>query len=77
VGDAKMKMDEKILKAWAFDNKISLERIERCWQNALDKGNFVIKNLHEHGHDWTLLPIHLLEQLIERYDPDRTGCNWT
>ena len=58
---------EQRAKAWCFDNGVTREQITTAWNNALAAGNMVIKNLHQHGHKWTILPEHLLSQLIENY----------
>lgn len=59
-------------KAWLFDNNISLEEIEKAWNNAIKRNNFLINNLAKNGKKWWWLGenTRLLQQLIERYGND-------
>lgn len=60
---------ETMAKAWAFNNGVSQEQIEKAWDNAIEKGNFIIRNLDKNGKKWWWLGDNptLLQQLIERF----------
>ena|GEM_PF-5393293 len=53
--------------AWCFENGVTEKQIQSSWDNALCEGNFIVKNLAQHGYTWRKLPPHLLQQLIECY----------
>lgn len=60
-------LNKQRAKAWCFDNSVSEKQVRASWDNALSKGQSVITNLAQHGHDWRALSPTLLKQLVERY----------
>jgi len=62
---------EQRAKAWCFDNGITVTQMEACWNNAIEAGNFIIKNLDSHGKEWWSLPGHLLKEFTDKYSDVR------
>lgn len=59
--------NEMRVKAWCFDNGVSLKQLENAWNNAIDQGHARIMQFQRSGMSWMDLNTHLLPQLLEQF----------
>ena len=58
-------------KAWCFDNGVTVSQMEKCWDNALKDGHKMITSLDAHGHQWSILPKHILTNYLRCTTPQK------
>ena len=55
-----------IAKAFCYDNKLTLEQMDRIWEFMLDK-NWKVAKLTDEGLDWTDLNPVAMTSLLDLY----------